>query len=864
MNRPWGSLLTCLIIMFSLIMPHSILISNAAVQKNFVVNKAYNQYWEPVFNLAAPVTESSDYIIAPVYRMVELGTAYTASQDILDVIFFQMSILVKSKEYDIITGKYFYTVSLIDGKTLNMKWSHQFEYEPEQILIYDLNNDKISEVIITCANVTYVYSLVSGDLLWKYNFSEPILVAPLWDTDNDTLVELFVISQELYTDIFGLGLYYWKIWITDINTPENQTAYQWLRIPDVAWPYALAVGNWSLTSYYKVAVFYSYGPSITFIDPINLEVEKVLTLTSSWIYTESIVYDDKYLLFYDYTSDTDTYRVVNVFNETIAWTYQVKNEYPYTIRRAYLSNFDYDPNPEVLVLAGGDIAILNIATGTAISYLAGEYYQAIPLDINKDGLSEILTFEFLGKPRLFNNTLKLVSNITDYPEDIEWYPENVWPVVMDINQDTCYEIFFINSTSSVSLEVYSLREAVPPRLEVLSPTSNAIIRDVVVINCSAYDNESGILRIEIILDNASLMNITTPEHGHYYTYYWDTTSVKDGPHVLRIVAYDNAGNTESVEINVVVDNTSPVIRLITPENQSWLSGTVIIRVDVDDNTSGIGSVCFVIDVDKPTYVAYEDTEPPYEFTWDTTKFVEGSHNIMIVVYDKAGNWDVRFLVYFIDNTPPSLEILSPTENAYVRGIIKIDVSATDALSGISKVEFYIDGKLAQSDHESPYEYILDTTKLSDGMHTIKVIAYDLAGNSRSASITIYVDNTPPEILSVEYKRNPMSGQEVEVYVRVTDEVSGVKDVILTYSSDNGVTWYNITMQKIGGDTYYAKIPGHAAGTKIVFKVIAVDKLGNSIISSEYYYTVSWLREMMYGGIGLIIAIAVVVIFIKRR
>ena len=237
---------------------------------------------------------------------------------------------------------------------------------------------------------------------------------------------------------------------------------------------------------------------------------------------------------------------------------------------------------------------------------------------------------------------------------------------------------------------------------------------------------------------------------------------------------------------------------------------------------------------------------------------------MIVVYDKAGNWDVRFLVYFIDNTPPSLEILSPTENAYVRGIIKIDVSATDALSGISKVEFYIDGKLAQSDHEAPYEYILDTTKLSDGMHTIKVVAYDLAGNSRSASITIYVDNTPPEILSVEYKRNPMSGQEVEVYVRVTDEASGVKDVTLTYSSDNGVTWYNITMQKIGGDTYYAKIPGHAAGTKIMFKVIAVDKLGNSIISSEYYYTVSWLREMMYGGIGLIIAIAVVVIFIKRR
>jgi len=649
-----------------------LLISNAPEQKNLAVNKAYTQDWESMLNLATSVTGSSEYVIAPVYRVVKLGTAYTASEDILDIVLSQTGILVKSKEYDVTTGKYFYTVSLIDGKTLSTEWSHQFEYKPEQVLVHDLNNDEVSEVIINCANVTYVYSGTSGDLLWKYNFSEPILGAPLWDIDNDTLIELFIISQFLYTDVFGLGLYYWKIWITDINTPADQVTYQWLRIPDMAWPYALAVGNWSLTSYYKVAVFYRYGSSITFVDPINLVVENYLILTSSWIETETIVYNDKYILFYDYVSDPGAYRVVNIFNESVKWTYQV--EY---YERIYLSNFDSSPNPEVLVLADGDIIILNITTGNAISYLIDEeyYYQAFPLDVDRDGLSEVLAFRFLEEPQLFDNTLEPVSDITDCPADIEWGPWNVLPWAADINQDTWYEFFFINITSSAALEVYSLREGVPPQLE----------------------------------------------------------------------------------------------------------------------------------------------------------------------------------------------ILSPVENAYVRGIIKVEVLATDVHSGVSKVEFYIDGKLAYTDYETPYEYLLDTTKLSDGAHTIKVVAYDLVGNLRDSAITIYVDNTPPEILSVEYEENPMSGQEVEVRARVADEVSGVKAVILIYSSDNGATWHNITMQEISSDTYSARIPGHAAGTRIVFKIIAVDKLGNSVISSEYSYTVSWLREMMYGGIGIVIVAAIVgVVFFMRK
>jgi len=50
-----------------------------------------------------------------------------------------------------------------------------------------------------------------------------------------------------------------------------------------------------------------------------------------------------------------------------------------------------------------------------------------------------------------------------------------------------------------------------------------------------------------------------------------------------------------------------------------------------------------------------------------------------------------------------------------------------APSGVSKVEFYSDGSQVGEDATSPYEYSWDTTKVSDGEHTVLVKAYDNVG-----------------------------------------------------------------------------------------------------------------------------------------
>jgi hypothetical protein len=71
--------------------------------------------------------------------------------------------------------------------------------------------------------------------------------------------------------------------------------------------------------------------------------------------------------------------------------------------------------------------------------------------------------------------------------------------------------------------------------------------------------------------------------------------------------------------------------------------------------------------------------------------------------------------------------------------IDVVASASDE-SGISKVEFYIDGKLAATVSCEPYVYRWNTRSVKNGWHTLTVKAYDKNGNTADASIKVYVSN----------------------------------------------------------------------------------------------------------------------------
>ena len=92
----------------------------------------------------------------------------------------------------------------------------------------------------------------------------------------------------------------------------------------------------------------------------------------------------------------------------------------------------------------------------------------------------------------------------------------------------------------------------------------------------------------------------------------------------------------------------------------------------------------------------------------------------------------------IDTNAPVLSLVSPGVRTFAAGSVKISVTATDKQSRVARVNYYVDGRLIATDARPPFSFTFKTARLSRGTHRLKAKAFDVAGNSKSKTVTITV------------------------------------------------------------------------------------------------------------------------------
>lgn len=109
--------------------------------------------------------------------------------------------------------------------------------------------------------------------------------------------------------------------------------------------------------------------------------------------------------------------------------------------------------------------------------------------------------------------------------------------------------------------------------------------------------------------------------------------------------------------------------------------------------------------------------------------VTANSNVCIEVSGRAFVDDIRIENPSApaDTVAPTVNLTAPASGSTVKGSVDLTASASDA-SGVSKVEFYVDGTLLAVDTSSPYAAVWDTTGVADGAHRLMAKAYDRAAN----------------------------------------------------------------------------------------------------------------------------------------
>lgn len=109
-------------------------------------------------------------------------------------------------------------------------------------------------------------------------------------------------------------------------------------------------------------------------------------------------------------------------------------------------------------------------------------------------------------------------------------------------------------------------------------------------------------------------------------------------------------------------------------------------------------------------------------------------------------------------------------------------------------------------------------------------------------VAYFIDNIAPQI-SQPIQEPPdeiQAHQEVRVWVNVTDLGTGIKNVTLWYSLNNGTTWTIINMtayREIYEALWGATIPGYGNCTWVTYKIVAYDNAENMAVeeNNSYYY-----------------------------
>jgi N-acetylmuramoyl-L-alanine amidase len=309
-------------------------------------------------------------------------------------------------------------------------------------------------------------------------------------------------------------------------------------------------------------------------------------------------------------------------------------------------------------------------------------------------------------------------------------------------------------------------------------------------------------------------------------YLLDTTALASGSHVLKALATDGNGVTGFSQITINVPSALPYVDIDLPAPNATLTGVVpmsgwalealnsvgpaaisSMQVFVDgvlNGTATYGSSRADVCAALPGRLGCPNVG--WSYSLDTSTLSSGAHVLKVTATDTLGNTGFSQL-NFTTGVQPFVAIDLPQAGATLTGAEPISGWALEGLNSIglaiTGVDVYVDGtKVGSATYGSPrsdvcaalpnrlgcpnvgWSYTLDTTLLTGGTHTLKIVATDTSGNtgftavsfSTAVGVLPYIDIDAPINNATLSGIAPISGWALEGLDAVGNSAISTVDV----------------------------------------------------------------------------------------
>ncbi len=313
-------------------------------------------------------------------------------------------------------------------------------------------------------------------------------------------------------------------------------------------------------------------------------------------------------------------------------------------------------------------------------------------------------------------------------------------VTLTLKPDAAY-VIATKKPSTVTL-VQDLYNNDPPMVAISSPADGALVTGPIInLSAEAADAEDGIASVSFFAGD-SFVGIST---GAPFSVLWTNRSALR-KYPIFAKAVDKIGQTTlSKVVNITVSNMLATVVLVAPANGAVVPvGNIAVSASVADAPLPVTRVDFIAN----GVVIGSAPSAPYGFVWPSTK--PGHYQISARAIDAFGvAGESAKSAILVTNVVPVVKLTAPAERAKssVKDAIQFAATATDSVSPINRVDFYVDHKLVGISSNAPYQFLW--TKPTPGSHSLIARAYDDAGAAaNSSTITFTITNLPPTVVLV--------------------------------------------------------------------------------------------------------------------
>lgn len=367
------------------------------------------------------------------------------------------------------------------------------------------------------------------------------------------------------------------------------------------------------------------------------------------------------------------------------------------------SVFDYVP-PDLTAPAASMSGSKPVGTKTTITLTAS------------DPESNVRAYRLSNTNVFTGSTWKFASNQLTFSTSVSW--------TLALSTQTQVFAQVMNGDGGVA-NISCVLDFTAPSVSLDSPANGATVSGTYTVTATATDNV-GVDRVDFYVDGVLKSSDTTSA----YTFSWDTTAVSNGSHTLQAKGLDTAGNVGSSSIiTVTVSNvTNTSVSITTPSDGATVSGTVNITASITGTPPT--SVKFYVD----GVLKLTKTAAPWSYSWPTGSVVDGPHTVVAKAYNSTT----------LLATSPTINVIlrnvaiDPRDGVTVWGLVPVSATVASNLT-VTKVLFYVNGSLKNTDTTAPYSFTWDTRALANGVYYLQAKAYNgstLVGTSFKENVSV--------------------------------------------------------------------------------------------------------------------------------